>query len=594
MFASVTYFIKFAFRHNPKYLFFNIAAQLVNSTAVILGIFMPKLIVDGLFVDQNSRDAFLAGAVLVFGGMVLKLFSGMASVAAENEKNELQKSFALYLYRNLATCGYENIESPKFYDLKQKAQNYIGGQWGEFGKQLDIVFSLIGDVFTLLTVLYLLSYLNFFVIICYIVIFVFNNFISSRYKKKSLQLQMDEMPSVIRRKSYYENLTKDVTYAKEIRVNRLSEWILKQYRCYMDRFQVTTAKIYRCDFLAKLWLCLSELLKLVVTYGYLIYAAVNKDLSAGLFTMLFQAITTFHVTVNHMIAESMDLARYKAYFAAFSAYVNPPEPGGWGNRAVDLSKGCKIEFCDVSFRYPGQKTNVIDHFSATIDAGTKVALVGKNGAGKSTLMKLMLGLYTTYEGVIRLNGVDMKEYDREQYQRAFSTIFQDYMLYALSLKENICFGNQEQSDETVTGVLEKVGFAKKLSAMEQQLGTQIYKLFDENGVELSGGEGQKIAIARAICKGAPVCIMDEPTAALDPKAEFELYCRLDGMVGNRTVIYISHRLASAKYCDKIIVMDKGTVLEEGSHRELVGTGGVYAQMYQAQSGLYWAVALYDS
>lgn len=586
MLVSTMYFIKFSYKHNPKYLFYSIATQLINSVAIVLGVFMPKMIMDALFVNQNSTNAFIAGAVLVFGSMLLKLLSNVVSIAAANEKNELQKSFGLYLYRNLATCDYENIESPQFYDLKQKAQNYIGGQWGEFGKQLDIVFSFIGNCFTLLSVVYLLSYLNLVIIVCYVAIFIFNNFISSRYKKKSLQLQMDEMPSVIRRKAYYENLTKDVTYAKEIRINRLSEWILKQYRCYMDRFQVTTSKIYRCDLKAKLWLCLSELLKLVVTYGYLIYATVNKDLSAGMFTMLFSAITTFHIAVNHIIAEGMDISRYKAYFVAFREYVNPPKMSEWGSRGVDLSKGCKIEFCDVSFRYPGQETNVIEHFSATIDANTKVALVGKNGAGKSTLIKLMLGLYSTYEGVIKLNGIDIKEYDREQYQAVFSTIFQDYMLYALSLKENICFDNQELSDAKIIEVLERIGFAKKLSTMEQQLDTQIYKLFDENGVELSGGEGQKIAIARAISKAAPICIMDEPTAALDPKAEFELYCRFNEIVEERTVIYISHRLASAKYCDKIIVIDHGTVLEEGSHTELSETDGVYAQMYRAQSELY--------
>ncbi len=586
MFASTMYFIKFSYKNKPKYLFYSIVVQLLNSAAIILGLFVPKMIVDELFVNRNCINAFLAGAVLVFGSMILKLLSNAAGMVAANEKNELQKSFGLYLYRNLATCDYENIESPQFYDLKQKAQNYIGGQWGEFGKQLDIIFLFIGNCFTLLSVVYLLSYLSFGVIVCYIVIFVFNNFISSRYKKKSLQLQMDEMPSVLRRKSYYENLTKDVTYAKEIRVNQLTEWILKQYRCYMERFQVTTSKIYRCDLKSKLWLCLSELLKLVVTYGYLIYAIVNQNLSAGMFTMLFSAITTFHVTVNRMIAESMDISRYKAYFKAFKEYVNPPKMGKWGSREVDLSKRCKIEFCDVSFRYPGQETYVIEHFSATIDANTKVALVGRNGAGKSTLVKLLLGLYSTYEGIIRLNGIDIREYDREKYQKVFSTIFQDYMLYALSLRENICFDNVGLSDVKITGILEKIGFAKKLSTMEQQLDTQIYKLFDENGVELSGGEGQKIAITRALSRNAPICIMDEPTAALDPKAEFELYCRFQELVKDRTVIYISHRLASAKYCDKIIVMDKGSVLEEGSHSELSGTNGVYAQMYRAQSELY--------
>lgn len=586
MLASIMYFIKFSYKHNPKYLFFSVATQLINSAVIILGVLMPKIVVDELFVNHNSTNSFIAGTILVFGGMLLKLLSNVISINAANEKNELQKSFGMYLYRNLATCDYENIESPQFYNLKQKAQNYIGGQWGEFGKQLDLIFLFIGNFVTLLSVIYILMYLSPIVIVCFVVIFVFNNYISSHYKKRSLQLQMDEMPSVIRRKKYYEDLTKDVTYAKEIRINRLSEWILKQYRRYMDRFQVTTSKIYRCDVKAKLWLCLSELLKLVVTYGYLIYATANKDLSAGMFTMLFSAITTFHVTVNQMITESMGISRYKAYFEAFKEYVNPPKMGEWGSKAVDLSNGCKIEFCDVSFHYPGQESNVINHFSATIDANTKVALVGKNGAGKSTLIKLMLGLYSKYDGTIKLNGTDIKEYNREQYQKVFSTIFQDYMLYALTLKENICFDNQEISDVALIEILEKIGFSKKLSTMKQELNTQIYKLFDENGVELSGGEGQKIAIARAISKDAPICIMDEPTAALDPKAEYELYRRFNEIVEERTVIYISHRLASAKYCDKIIVMDNGAVLEEGSHAELLKIGGEYFQMYQTQSQMY--------
>lgn len=586
MLASMMYFLKFSFKHNPKYLFFSIGTQIFNSAAIILGIYMPKIIIDELFINHNGKNSFMAGAVLVFGGMFLKLLSNVISNEANNEKNELQKSFEVYLYRNLATCDYENIESPHFYDLKQKAQNYIGGQWGEFGKQLDLVFSLIGYCVTLLSVIYILTYLNPIVLLCFIAIFAFNNFISSHYKKKSLQLQMDEMPSVIRRKKYYEDLTKDVTYAKEIRINRLSEWILNQYRCYMDRFQVTTSKIYKCDLVAKIWLCLSELLKLIVTYGYLIYATLNNNLSAGMFTMLFSAITTFHLTVNQMITVVMDISRYKAYFEAFKEYVNPPINDKWGSKTVDLSKGCKVEFCDVCFRYPGQENNVINHFSATFDANSKVALVGKNGAGKSTLIKLMLGLYSKYDGIIKLNGIDIKEYDREQYQKVFSTIFQDYMLYALTLRENICFDNQAIPDTKIVEVLEKMGFTKKLSAMEQDLNTQIYKLFDENGVELSGGEGQKIAIARALSRNAQIFIMDEPTAALDPKAEFELYCRFNELVAKRSVIYISHRLASAQYCDKIIVMDNGKILEEGSHTELLKAEGLYSHMYRTQAEMY--------
>lgn len=587
MIKSAVYFIRFSCKHNPAYLCYNLLYQLIKAVNLLFNMYLPKIILDELFVKHCNRNAYIAGIVLVIGVLIFNSISNVLAYGIANKKEELEKSFRCYMYENLATCDFEHIESPDFHNLKEKAKNYIGGQWGEFGKILDIVFQMIGNIFVLASLLYLFTYLNFAVVICFIILFSFNNYISSYYKKKSLQLQMNEMPQVIRRKSYYDNLTKDIKIGQEIRVFHLTEWILSQYNKYMEKFTDTTSKIYKYNQNVKLWIAVSDTIKLIVTYGYLVYAVIAKDISVGVFTMLLSAITHFNNTMNQIITEAMDLSRYRAYYQAFLRYVNPTKNMLWGEKTVESNTQYKIEFCNVSFKYPGQEEYVIRNFSTTILPNTKVSLVGKNGAGKSTIIKLLMGLYGTYEGEIKLNGINIKEYNEEQYRNIFATIFQDYNLYAFSLRENITMSYSEKvTDDQILRAMEAVRFDKKVTSLRNGLDTQIFKLFDQSGIELSGGEGQKVGIIRAMMKNSPVFILDEPTAALDPKAEYEIYRSFDQIVKNKTVVYISHRLASTKLCNKIIVMDHGSVIEEGTHEELLCKKGVYATMYMTQSQLY--------
>lgn len=587
MLKSAVYFIKFSYQYKKSYLFLSLLNQILHSITIIFNIYIPKVILDELFTNKHNIYAIYAAVILIIGNLIIRIFSNIIGMLAANEKNKLQEKFEIYLFDNLMTCDYENIESPKFYDLKEKAQNYIGGQWGEFGKQLDIIFELCGNIITLCTVLYLLSKLNSTIILIYIFLFVINNVVSSYYKKKSLQLQMDEMPAVLRKKSYYEGITKDISFSKEIRVNGLTEWILEHYAGYMKKFQLTTSKIYRCNLLVKLFSGITEAVQIMVTYGYLLYAVKNQNMTVGEFSMLLSAITLFNTTINAIISQFMDISRYKAYYNAFKTYINLPKSKELGHKTIKNWENGSIEFCDVSFKYPGQENYVLKNFSAKIDVNTKVSLVGMNGAGKSTLIKLLMGLYTSYEGEIKLNGINIKEYEEKEYRGLFSTAFQDYMLYAFSLKENICLSNAEKcSDAEVLKVMDVIGFSNKLEMMRNGLNTQIFKFFDANGVELSGGEGQKVGIARAVIRNTPIVILDEPTAALDPKAEYEIYANFDKLVKNKTVIYISHRLASSKICDKIIVLHNGKVEEEGTQEELIKRNGIYSKMYNMQSELY--------
>ncbi len=246
----------------------------------------------------------------------------------------------------------------------------------------------------------------------------------------------------------------------------------------------------------------------------------------------------------------------------------------------------QIEFKNVSFQYPGTETYALKNFSMKLKIGEKLAIVGMNSSGKTTMIKLLCRLYDPQEGEITLNGVDIRKFKHEEYSRLFSVVFQDYKLFAFPLGQNVAV-NQNYTPEQVIKSLEEAGFGARLSRMEQGLDTYLYKNYDDSGLEISGGEEQKIAIARAIYKNAPFILLDEPTAALDPKAEYEIYTNFDHIVGDKTAIYISHRLSSCRFCEKIAVFHEGRLVQTGSHEELLAQrDGKYYEMWNAQAQYY--------
>ena len=247
-----------------------------------------------------------------------------------------------------------------------------------------------------------------------------------------------------------------------------------------------------------------------------------------------------------------------------------------------------IEFKNVSFSYPDSERKVLDHVSLRIKAGEHLALVGRNGAGKTTFIKLLCRLYEPTEGEILIDGRDIREYDYREYMEQFAPVFQDFRLFAISIRENIVF-DKAYNAKDLDKMISAVGLDDLMECLEKKADTQIMKIFDESGIEPSGGEQQKIAIARALFKDSPVVILDEPTSALDPLAEYEIYKNFSTLVGNRTAFYISHRLSSCRFCDHIAVFDRGTIREYGDHDTLIKMpDGLYAEMYEAQAKYYKA------
>ena len=301
----------------------------------------------------------------------------------------------------------------------------------------------------------------------------------------------------------------------------------------------------------------------------------------GAATNLFQGL----VMLVNMVA---DLQFNGIYMKNIFDYLDLPNNMYQGSLTTEKrnDRQYTVEFRDVSFRYPGSEQYALRHLNMTFQVGRRLAVVGMNGSGKTTFIKLLCRLYDPTEGVILLNGIDIRKYRYDEYMDIFSVVFQDFKLLALPLGQNVAT-SQHYDAARVTDCLNKAGFAERLAKMPKGLDTSLYKELDENGVNISGGEAQKIAIARALYKDAPFIVLDEPTAALDPIAEAEIYSKFNEIAGDKTAIYISHRLSSCKFCDEIAVFDHGEVIQQGTHDALVAdTTGKYYELWNAQAQYY--------
>ncbi|MDY4588660.1 MAG: ABC transporter ATP-binding protein [Oscillospiraceae bacterium] len=323
------------------------------------------------------------------------------------------------------------------------------------------------------------------------------------------------------------------------------------------------------------------------TYIYLGILAILSRITIGQFSQLTTAGGTFNTAVQGVIFNLQDIVKRCNYAYEVVKLMDYPPYLQKGDRRIEqLDRPHEIEFRNVSFSYPNTGVQVLKNVSIKIKAGERLSVVGLNGAGKTTFIKLLCRLYDADEGEILLDGVNIREYDYDEYMKLFSVVFQDFRLLAFTVQDNILLG-REDAPEKVDDVLEKVGLLDKVNTLPHGRDTLMFRQFDRDGVQLSGGEQQKLAIARALYKDAPVVILDEPTAALDPVAEYEIYCRFNELVGGKTAVYISHRLSSCKFCDRIAVFSDCTIKELGTHDELVHKpGGIYAEMFAAQAQYY--------
>jgi ATP-binding cassette, subfamily B, bacterial len=323
-------------------------------------------------------------------------------------------------------------------------------------------------------------------------------------------------------------------------------------------------------------------------YLLLIFVALGGGLSVGAIAQYVSCIMLLLAAISGMVGAVQTSLINHEYTKRFFAYFDIKNPMYRGSLSVEKRDDNEyyIEFRDVSFKYPNTDVYALRHVNLKFKIGEKLAVVGMNGSGKTTFIKLLCRLYDPTEGVILLNGVDIRKYNYDEYMSIFSVVFQDFRLFAFSLGQNVAAG-AGYSRTQAASCLKEAGFGERLSKMPKGLETSLYQDFDKQGVEISGGEAQKIALARALYKNAPFIVLDEPTAALDPVSEYEVYRKFNEISGGKTAIYISHRLASCRFCDEILVFNEGVIVQHGTHEALLAeSGGKYAELWNAQAQYY--------
>ena len=388
--------------------------------------------------------------------------------------------------------------------------------------------------------------------------------------------------------SYIRQTAGDRGALKDIQIFGMSSWLRQVHDAVLKLFRAFQLREQRVRLLGDLAEVALTFLRNGAAYGYLLALALGEGLSVSEFLLYFTAVGNFTTWVTGILKGFGELHQFSLELSSVRSYIEAPEPFRMeGGKAIepDTSLPYTLELRDVSFRYPNTETWALRHVNMKFQVGSRLAVVGENGSGKTTFIKLLCRLYDPTQGEILLNGIDIRKYSYRQYIDLFSVVFQDFQLLAFPLGQYVAAAVEVDKGRAAS-CLEMAGFGKRLAALPQGLETPLYKEFDESGVQVSGGEAQKIALARALYKDAPFVVLDEPTAALDPVAEMEVYENFDKIVGDKTAVYISHRLSSCRFCDDIAVFDHGHIVQQGSHDALVEAPGKYQELWHAQAQYY--------
>ena len=488
----------------------------------------------------------------------------------------------------LLSMNYQTLEQPHILDMHQRAANSLGGDFQGFQGMMNRVYNLSVQVVTLIVTASTILVLDPRLILVLTLAMVIN-YLSQQWSIRDDKKNFWDATSTTRRKmNYMERCTQDFDYAKDIRLFSLKSWLLQKQRGIFEDYQKSYHKSRNYWLRHSFIYSSTSLIASSVMYYILITQVFHESVSIGDFTLYLglcgafsQALSDFYDNFGQMQFASNMVDDLRT-FMDFSMEEEKD--------CLDidvLGDSYCFEFRDVCFRYEGAKEDTIKHLNLVFPAGQRLAIVGLNGAGKTTFIKLLLRLYDVTSGEILVNGYNIKRFKRREYYRLFAPVFQNVELFSFPLGENVSMKDPEHTDrERAEHCLVQAGMESKLAALEKGIDTELLKVLYEDGVDLSGGEKQKLALARALYKDAPVIVLDEPTAALDALAEYELYQKFDALMKGKSAVYISHRLSSTRFCDRVAMFMDGQIVEYGTHEELLEKQGEYAKMFQVQAQYY--------
>lgn len=493
--------------------------------------------------------------------------------------------------RKQLSMFYQTYEQKGVRDLANRA-SIATQMWDGVQPLTDIVYSGFGMIENLLGYILFGSVISFASpwLVPILTVAPIVNILSVKAYNKWEYAHRSYMTDLNQKLGHVEKLPDDFTAAKDIRIYSMASWLRECYRDLSEQRAKWDRTTVKKSFLSRIADLVVILIRDGGAYALLIHMFYNGEIGIDQFVLYFAAISSFASWVGGIISCWNKANTVSLKLCDFREFVDYPEYDGSGiaKAAVHLNTVPEIEFRNVSFRYDGAEQDTIHNLSLKIKSGEKLALVGLNGAGKTTLVKLLCGLYRPTSGEIFFNGIPLFDFKREDYYKLISPVFQEIRTAFFSLAETVSGKSTAETDlKKAESCIRQAGLGAKIDALPDGIHTKLNKKVHENGTELSGGEAQKLMLARALYKDAPLLILDEPTAALDPISEYEVYSNFNAISGDKTTVYISHRLASCRFCNKIVVFDNGHIVQHGSHEELLSDmSGKYHELWNAQAQYY--------
>ena len=599
-FHAICRFLTMVSQGNHRVMFWLLGSAFAAATLPYLSLFFSARILN-LLLAKSYRACLYTVVVFLLTQYGLGLFEKICRQYLDGQKELCLARTEQKITAKALELEFEKFEKTETMDAIRRTNVSSMGS-GNVGDQLIVIHTLITSLLSVLYALFFLLRLfllsdssrnNFFTssfsMLALLLLCGVQLALSSRINRRSTQKKIelnqgnDHSNSVA---NYLVNVMLEERRADDIRIGHLDHFLDVQFGKAMEHFLPMYLDFARFSAITDGKNALLSLLSNFAAYLVIGARALYGVLPIGDVLLYAGSVTRAMSDLQTFLATGSEFDYINSYLSTYEDFIAQPSMAYDGTLPIEKRDDGQYEFAfhDVSFSYPGANIPVLEHVTLSFAVGEKTALVGRNGAGKTTLIKLLCRLYEPTSGYITLNGIDIRKYSYKEYTQAFSVVFQDFHLFSLPLDENIAAGT-EIDEAALQSSLAKVGLTDRVQQLPQGVRTRLYNN-NGSGVDLSGGEAQRTAIARALYKDAPFVILDEPTAALDPIAEAEIYEQFSQMTAGKTAVYISHRMSSCKFCDRIIVLDHGRIAEDGTHDTLLANHGIYANLYETQAQYY--------
>ena len=549
----------------------------------IVTAYIPKAMIDciekGVTTEQLILVVALLSLLLTFtiwmDPFMKELIRGGARI--------VRMRYAVMAFRKNLWADYVNIESLEGRELQKRAEAFYNARFSSGADFIEECNDFLVCIIGVIASAVLIYKINILMILLILLTCV-GEFVILKVLNKKQKAMLDDSSKLSSKLDYFYKLSKSSDASKDIKLYGFQDYFIYTVAKITSDIERIIAKYTNQSAAVSGIRAVLNLIRQLIAYVYLIYLVTNGSLTISEFVFYFGIITGFSNWIVNLVFSYSKIERSVNDCAVFRKYIES-ENESRDKPDVDFSEIESIEFKNVSFTYPSAEKSTIKAMSFKVNQGENIAIVGENGAGKTTAIKLLCGLYYPTEGDILINGKSSRDFSKESYFDLFSAVFQDHNFLPLTVAENIC-ATADYDKYKLYSALQKAGIADKINSLDKKENTFMVKDVYRDAADFSGGEKQKLLLAKAIYKNAPILILDEPTAALDPIAENELYLKYNEMTDNKISFFISHRLSSTRFCDRILFISDGRITESGTHSELMAQKGAYYRMYQLQSYYY--------